>query len=299
MPLLPYTPELAAALAKAQAANVESDETRRWRKGDLSWKLLPHQRTSYGAFYAWNERRQTPEYAQHVERVGAQFDDVFVDYSARRVGKTSEKILILAEAAIRRPNSVLTYFTALHVDIGGVIMPLARELVMGQDCPTECRPVFRAKNAIHGMGLAFPNGSYLKLVGVDKNPDGLRGRFSDGIVGTETSFVKSNALDGQGLDYIVKSVLLPQLQRRPWAFLVLETSAPKDPEHPMLTIFKPDAEARGACIERTLDDNTSLSEAEYNKTIRQAGGRGDINCEREYFNIVERDPSQSSGLIPW
>ena len=299
---LPYTPELDAALDAIERqeqddCTPDAERLRRWRAGDLSFKLLPHQRASYDSFKEWNAWRQTPEYAQHVVDVGAQFDDVFVDYSGRRVGKTAEKILLLTEIALTRQDALLTYFTAFQTDIGSIIIPLANMLVMGRDCPVDCRPVLRPKHSVHGMCLQFrEQGSYIKLVGVDKHPDSLRGQFSDGVVGSETSFIRSHALDGQGLEYIVRSVLLPQFQHRPWAFLILETSAPKDVDHPMITLFKPDAELRDACVERTLDDNTSLSKDEYDKAIRQSGGRGHIDCEREYFNVVQRDPI--STLVP-
>jgi hypothetical protein len=292
-------PELDIALAEVRAARAldpANDNAERWRRGDLRWKLLPHQLLSYDAIKAWDAYRQTEAYSDMVESVGANFDDLYVDLSGRRVGKTSEKIIMLDEIAIKRPGAVLTYFTALQKDIGGIIVPLARELIMGLDCPPECKPEFMRSHMEHGMGLFYPNGSYIKLVGVDKNPDGLRGRWSDGIIGSETSFIATNAIDGQGLEYLVMSVLLPQFVHRPWAFLVLESSAPKDPEHSMLTVFVPDARLRGACLERTLDDNTSLSEREYKKIIRQAGGRGNPNCEREYFNVVSRDPS--SYVVP-
>lgn len=296
--LLKAPPELDLELAEVETLvsdDPANDNAERWRRGDLAFKLLPHQHKAYDAFHEWDQHRRTAEYAAHVERVAARYDDVFMYYGSRRVGKTSTTILLLDEKAIALPltgvveYATLMYFTAFQKDITDIIVPLQDELA--RDCPREIKPEFHRSRMAQGMGLYFPNGSYIKLVGVDKHPDGLRGRFNDTMAGSEVAFMKMT-LDGRGLSYIIKSVLLPQLVRRPWASLILETSAPEDPEHCVVTEFRPDCEARSALCVQTLDDNTSIDEREYAKIIRQSGGRGDPNCEREYFNVVSRDPSQ-------
>lgn len=291
--LLSAGPELDQLLAELALQEHEPDERRdAWLSGSRRFLMQPHQLGLYDAFHEWNAYRQTDAYADWVEQIGAQYDDAFMNYAGRRVGKTSETILMLDEhahmlvlAGLVR-CAVLTYFTAFEKDIGEIIVPLYEQLT--EDCPRELRAEYAGKRGAIGKALYYPNGSYIKLVGVDKNPDGLRGRFSDGMAGSEVAFMKTSLL-GRGLNYVVKSVLLPQFQRRPWAFLILETSAPEDPEHDVLTTFRPDCEARGAFHERTLDDNTSISEREYKKAIREAGGRGDPDCEREFFNVTSRD----------
>lgn len=288
-------PELDALLADVQRGEIEGDNHERealWRSGSRRWLMQPHQLRVYDAFKEWNAYRQTPEYADFVERVGAKYDDVFMNLAGRRVGKTSETILTLDEHANLIVMSalvriaVLTYFTAYQKDIGEIIVPLYEQLT--EDCPREIRAEYRGRRGPIPMGLFYPNGSYIKLVGVDKNPNGLRGRFSDGMAGSEAAFMKTDSL-GRGLRYAVKSILLPQFQRRPWAFLILETSQAEDPEHDTVIEFRPDCEARGAFVERTLDDNTSLDPREKAKAIRQSGGRGDPDCEREFFNKLHRD----------
>jgi hypothetical protein len=291
-------PELDAELEYVRRQQAEAppanDNAARWRRGDLRHKHQAHMLPFVDAFDEWDVRRRTEAYRQlceQLEDAGEHpIDDVWMDYFSRRVGKTGRWIVGLTALAIVRPGSSFTYFTAKYADIGEIIVPLARMIVMADDCPKECRPEFQKSRGEHRMGLYFPNGSHIKLVGVDNDPDSLRGRFSDGMVGSEVSFIR--AIDGMGLEDTIRSVLMPQFQGRPHAFLALETSAPRDPDHPVLQLFKPDCERRGAVCEGTIDCNTTLSERDKRKYLREAGGRGHPTCEREYFNVVSRDASQ-------
>lgn len=252
-----------------------------WRKGDLLWKLDPHQREVYDAFEEWNQRRLTPEYEEAVIVSGATLDDVWVEEIGRRFGKTAKWIILLAQIAIRRPGATLMYGTAYNKDIGEIIVPLARQLL--DDGPDDVRPVYRTARQESNQGLFFPNGSSIKLVGLDEHPDAARGRFSDGIVLSEAGFMR-------GLEDLVRAVLIPQFQRRPWAFLALESSTPKQANHDFNRIFVADAKLRNAYIKRTIDDNKAITEREKERHIRQAGGRGHAVADREYFCKQTRDP---------
>jgi len=258
-----------------------------WRRGELSWKLDPHQLAVDQLFDAWNERRRTPEYIEHCQKLERALDDVWVEEIARRWGKTSKWIIKLTSIAIKRPGAVLTYATAFQKDIGDIIVPLANQLLA--DGPDDLRPKYqRSKNEGH-EGLYFDNKSVIKLVGIDQHPDALRGRFSDGVVISEAGFVRK-------LENTVRAVLLPQFQRRPWAFLALESSTPEEFDHDFTRVFVPDAEARKAYIKRTIDDNTAIDPAEKARAIRQAGGIGHPTCDREYYCKQTRDPERM--LVP-
>jgi hypothetical protein len=268
----------------AVAASSESLAHALWRKGNLRWKLDPHQVETDEIFEEWNRRRQTPEYAAAVVAAGATLDDVFVDEEGRRVGKTAKWILRLTSVAIRRPGAVLTYGTAYQKDIGEIFVPLSE--LLSADAPKDCKPVYRGSFREQAEGLYFPNGSMIKLVGVDMHPNALRGRFSDGAALSEAGFMR-------GLENLVRAVMLPQFQRRPWAFLALESSTPDQLEHDFVRVMRPDAVARRAYVMRTLDANTAMSAADKEKYIRQAGGRGHPICEREYFCELKQDPSRA------
>lgn len=255
-----------------------------WRIGELSWKLDPHQLDVYGQFVEWNERRRTAEYADENERLGAEFDDVFVHEAGRRVGKTHGWLTVLIEVAQRTPGLRLTYATAFQKDIAEIIVPLHNIIVA--DAPEDLRSEYKGSYKEQHEGLFFPNGSAIKLVGVDMHPQALRGRFSDGIALSEAGFIKN-------LARLLRSVILPQFQRRPWAFCILESSTPEVPGHDFESVFVPDAKLRGAYRMQTIDDNLQISEREKAKAIRQAGGRGHPTCEREYYCVQTRDPERS------
>lgn len=256
-----------------------------WRRGDLTWKLDPHQLEVYEAFKAWDEARYTDGYIALCRALPGAMDSVWFEKIARRFGKTAMRILHRLMQALTWKGAVLTYGTAYQKDIGDIIVPLCN--MLSEDAPDECRPRYKGSyGAYSSPVLHIPiTDSVIKLVGVDKNPDGLRGRFSDGIT-------LSEARDIRNLEGIVRGILLPQFQRRPHANLVLETSAPRDLDHDLITTFEPDCRARGAYIERTIDDNHAISDAEKERYIREAGGRGHPECEREYYNVVTRDPER-------
>jgi hypothetical protein len=254
-----------------------------WRDFDLlSWKLDPHQLETDALFDEWNERRQTVEYEEQVVAAGAELDDVWVEEVGRRFGKTAKWIVKLTVIALLRPGAVLLYGTAYQKDIAEIIVPLA-EILLG-DGPEDMRPTYHASKKGQNEGLYFPNGSVIKLAGLDEHPNAFRGRFSDGIVLSEAGFMK-------GLKHLLQSVLLPQFQRRPWAFLVLESSTSEKLDHDFLQFCVPDAKLRKAYLMRTLDDNTVISERAKAKAIRQAGGRGSPTCEREYYCVQVREPT--------
>lgn len=253
-----------------------------WRDHDLlSWKLDAHQLETDALFDAWNERRTTVEYEEEVVAAGAELDDVWVEEIGRRFGKTAKWIIKLVVIALNRPGAVLLYGTAYQKDISEIIVPLADILL--SDGPEDMRPVYQGSKKGQHEGLYFPNGSLIKLAGLDEHPNAFRGRFSDGIVLSEAGFMRR-------LKHLLQSVLLPQFQRRPWAFCVLESSTSEQLDHDFLQYCVPDAKLRGAYVMRTLDDNSVISERAKAKAIRQAGGRGSATCEREYYCVQTRDP---------
>jgi hypothetical protein len=251
-----------------------------WRAGKLDWKLGRHtdQLSVYEQYRAWEAKTPATDDAGELARV-------FVLDIARRWGKTTLCLVWKLEDCIRQPGSTHTYGCAYAKDIADIVVPLMEELIA--DAPADVRPVFRRSQEGESVGYYFPDagparGARLKLVGIDRNPHGLRGRRSDGCVLSEAGYVRH-------LERVVRDVLYPQMQGRQGARIVLESSAPSDPVTDFDRIFVPDARARGAYVERTIDDNPLLSEAERQEFIRAAGGRGAPTCEREYYGVRVRE----------
>lgn len=256
-----------------------------WYNGNLSWILRHDQHQlvdGYRRYRAWAEDPPTIE--------GANYDDVYVVDWGRRTGKTTWRLVVRFEDAIRlarelRRPAVLRYASAFQKNVQEIVDDVAGFVL--ETCPKDLRPEYKTANKAHGAGFYFPEaagGSYIRLVGLDKDPHGLRGRASDGDDLSEAAFIRH-------LTHAVKSVLLPQYQGRPWARLCLESTAPEEVDTDYDRVFVEDAKLRGAYTFATIDDNPRLTDAEKAKFIREAGGRGDPVCEREYFGVRGR-PSE-------
>ena len=246
-----------------------------WQQGELSWLLHEHQRKAYKQYRAWE--------TLDPETQPGQFARIFGLECGKRYGKTTLRFLVRVEDCIRNPGKNYRYTSAFQKNIEEIVGDVAHYVL--ETCPDRLRPTYKLGSQGRAAGFYFPNGSVLRLVGLDKNPDGLRGRASDGDDISEAAFVDH-------LMYAVKNVLYHQYQGRPWARMCMESSAPLDPDHDFDMEFLPDCKLRGAYFSATIEDNPRLSRGEKDEFIRAAGGRGDIDCEREYFNVRSRDPKR-------
>lgn len=257
-----------------------------WRRGDLSWKLDEHQRRVYDQYREWEaiitDRRNAALYPALFRGMHR----VFVMDIARRWGKTFLVALIRIEDCIRRDKQTITYATAFQKDIGEIIQPMIEDICA--DAPPDVCPKFQAKFKLQTQAYRFPNGSLLKLVGIDKNPRGLRGRASDGFNVTEAGHVPK-------LASTLGNVVYPQFQRRDHATLILESNAPEVIDHDFDRVFIPAARARNdngvsALVEKTIDDNEAISDAEKKEFLEAAAEFDPYGMRREYYGERVRDP---------
>jgi hypothetical protein len=261
-----------------------------YQAGHLRWKFQDHQLPFYDAFHAWNEARQTREHLDWCASVGAQYDNMWLNRWSRRVGKTSDSLLLGHEGAIRYANRTgegALGMVAIPVQkkIGGVLVPLTR--VLFKDAPPGYFPEYRSSGGGLHEHLYIPAiESRIVLVGIDNHPRALAGTWLDFFIGTEFGFTEP------GMAEQYTSIIQPQFQRRPWAWSLIESSEPEIPDHEFNTVFKPDAQMRSAFWSMVITDNTSLTEEEIEDEIRRTGGRSHPTCKRELFNIQEIDPEQ-------
>lgn len=256
-----------------------------WKAGRLRYKLHAGQREGYDMYREWE--RDTLAARKRGEKLTGLYPRIFIFDCARRFGKDFLGLLLRIEDALQRPGSILTYATAFGKDITDIVIPLVEKIT--EDAPVALRPVYKASSQDSPAGYYFKNKSIIKLVGIDKNPEGLRGRGSDGVTISEAGFVDH-------LQHSIVSVLVPQLQGRLHATIVFNSTPPVIPGHAYDDLFCPDAIDRNAYIRRTIEDNPLLSESEREEFIAAAGGRGNEVCEREYF--VQRIRSETRVIIP-
>jgi hypothetical protein len=250
------------------------------RMGDLAWMLDDHQETRIYDHYRDFECRMH-------DYEGDGFYNCWMLDAGRQVGKTFTTSLIRVEDCIRWPNSRYMMACAEEVSLSEFIIPNIDTII--DYLPEDIRPNFIRHH--RGMKAAywFPNGSVLKLVGIDKNPKGLRGPKCDGASIHEAAFPTK-------LAKVVVGVIQPQFQRGRDPTLILESSAPEDADHDFDTVFKPSCERRKAYVFMTIDDNTALSQRKKDAILSAAREIDAEDAEREYYG--KRVRNKMSTVFP-
>ena len=230
-----------------------------WERADLSWKLRPEQQLLKA----------------ELESIAVQ---LAVFEISRRWGKTYTLVVYCIEQAMRERQKI-RYGCAFLSDLEEFILP-AFELIL-EDCPPELRPVYIRSRKVY----LFPNGSEVKLVGLDKNPNGLRGNGVAKIVIDEAGYVSY-------LRFLYTSVIIPATAKQPDIKLVFLSTPPPDDDHYFHALAD---KARGQpngyykCL--TIDDISDLDPRERERLLREVGGEHSPEAQREFFCKAVRDPN--------
>jgi hypothetical protein len=236
-----------------------------WRQGMLFYKLDANQRAMYQAY------RTSPH-------------KLFVYDVARRVGKSTLMSLIAVEDCLRRPKAMVKYGAPTQEMVREIIIPLISQLA--EDAPDELRPRWTpTENAF----VFDHNGSRMKLVGLETHADRLRGTALDSAFLDEAAFVEQ-------LEYVIQSILVPQMQGRSWSKILMGSTPPRSPSHAWSRIYVPQAKLEGAYIHRTIMHNPRLSDGEKQFFIKQAGGMEGVENRRE--NFAEHVVDEDAAIVP-
>jgi hypothetical protein len=258
-----------------------------WETGDLRVLMHDGQIRLHDHIQAWRAIDQL----EGVHETGS-IPLIYAIAGGKRFGKTS-LILWLAHCLgvwfyeTYKLPAVMRLTSAFQKNIDEIVGSVLPQCF--RTAPDSCSPVYHGKRGILPAGLYWPKdgptgGMRLALSGIDKNPDALRGQANDFDFISEAAFIEN-------LEYTVRNVLIHQYQGRPWARMIVETSAPEDVDTDWERIIMPDAKRRGAYSEVTIEDNNRLTRKQKDFYIGMAGGRGDPNCEREFFNVIAGDPT--------
>jgi hypothetical protein len=197
-------------------------------------------------------------------------NQLFVGECARQFGKSFVMVVEALELAFSQPKARVKYGTAFHTDLIEFIIP-AFDAVLA-DCPEEIRPKFK----VQGSKFIVPhNKSEIKLVGLDKNPNGLRGNVIDLIVLDESAFISN-------LDYLYKSVIIPATTHRPQCRIVFISTPPSTPAHPFLDYVEK-AEYEGSYCKLTIYDNPMVDPETIERLKKESGGENSTTWRREYM----------------
>lgn len=220
----------------------------KWKRGDLKYLLHEGQRKVQRCF---------------DESLG----QLFVANVSRQFGKSFWAVAKCVEHALRNPKSRIKYGTAFQTDLQEFILPTFDAVL--KDCPEHLKPVYK----VQGSKWVFANKSEIKLVGLDKSPNSLRGNVIDLIVIDEAAFVAN-------LDYIYRSIIMPATLHRPKCRIILISTPPATPAHPF-TDFIQMAESKEAYIKLTIYENPRITQDDIDRLAVALGGYTSTSFRRE------------------
>ena len=222
----------------------------KWFRGDLSYKFHSAQKIIDKAF---------------KETTG----QLFIGNCARQWGKTYWAVTTAIMCALKKPKSQIRYGAAFHTDLIEFVLPALDKIL--EDIPSELKGKFTKV----GSSYHFPNGSRIKFVGLDKNPNGLRGNTLDLIIIDECGFVGP-------LDYIYKSVIIPSTMHRPNAKVIMISTPPSTPAHPFVDYCQK-AQLEHAYAVFTIHQNPRINADTIARLARESGGVESTTWRREYM----------------
>jgi hypothetical protein len=240
-----------------------------WCRGLLTWKLHSGQ-----------------------EKVEAEYNKVngklFVANCARRFGKTYWACVKALEKAIRVENAQIWYVSGFLNNLRKFVIPTFEQILA--DCPLEIAPEWkRTVKELH-----FKNGSVIHLVGLDRNPDGIRGNYADLVVFEEAREISR-------LGYLYSSVVIPMTMYRDSARVVMISTPSDTPAHEFQE-FCEKARMNDAYVKLTLYENPLVTQEmieELKRELDDEAFQRECLCEfvvdanraiiREWQDIFETD----------
>ena len=204
-----------------------------WIHGNLTYLLRPEQRY----------------FKSQIKHAGV---DLVVGNISRRWGKSFSLVTYCIEECLKNPKEHIRYGCAFSTDLEEFILP-AFEIILN-DCPEYLRPYYHKSK----KRWVFRNGSVIKLIGLDRNPNGLRGNAITKIVIDEAGFVSH-------LKYIYNSVIIPATMKQSGIKLIFISTPPESPEHFFVELISmAKILDSGFYLELTIDDISDLEEDEKN-----------------------------------
>lgn len=236
----------------------------RWRRGRLNYKIHDGQYLI-------------------ESRVEASPNQLFVGEIARQFGKTFWLVKKALEKAFQKPKAKVKYGTAFQTDLLEFILP-AFDIVM-EDCPEDIRPVWKG----HRSKFILPhNDSEIKMIGLDRKPNGLRGNVIDLIILDEAGFMSR-------LNYLYKSVIIPATTHRPDCRIFVFSTPPETPDHEFLDYVQK-AELEGGYCKFTIYDNPLVDQPTIDRLMKESGGAESTTWRREY--LCEHITDQDRAVVP-
>lgn len=209
-------------------------------------------------------------------------DPTFVVECSRQLGKTYFACWLADKTARENPGCQVRLATAFYVDIEPIIIPNYKKVL--ESCPDEMQPRYKRGT------YTYDNDSQVILVGLDKNPNKLRGNRIRLIIIEEAGFV-----DSDKLQYVIESIVAGAQLRERDARTVLISTPPEEGQDHYFCELADVMALRGSYIKLTIDQSGLPREA-IEAFEKKLGGRNSIAFRRE--GLCERVVDATRNLIP-
>lgn len=173
--------------------------------------------------------------------------------------------------------------TEFQTDLEEFLLPNFEAVL--SSCPKSHLPKWKSS----GSKYVFPDGAEIKLVGLDRKPNGLRGTHkTDLIILEEAGFISK-------LESIYYSVIVPTTMHAPHCEILLPTTPPEQLDHFFWTLYDL-ANLENEVPVLTIDDNPLLRASDIKRIEDDMGGRHTVAFQREY--LCKRIPDATRQLTP-
>lgn len=234
---------------------------------------------------AWHRGKQekailSPAQKQIQLVYDAKKDPTYVVECSRQLGKTYWACFLADKVARANPNCQIRLATAFEVDIASIIVPNYKNVLA--TCPESLHPKYARGR------YTYPNGAQVLFVGLDKNPNKLRGNRILLIIIEEAGFV-----DSEKLQYVLDSVIAGAQLREKHARTVLVSTPPEEGQDHYFCTVADQCELAGSYIKITIDESGLPPEA-IEAFVKKLGGRHTVAFRRE--GMCERILDRSRAL---
>lgn len=211
-------------------------------------------------------------------------DTTYIPEVSRQVGKTYWALAKADEIARANPGTQLRVGTAFKADIETIVRSNFRNVL--STCPDRLRPQYKASVGTY----QYPNEAEIKLVGLDKNPDQMRGNRLRLVVIEEAGFVDSDVLR-----YVLDSVVSSAQLREADARTILPSTPPEEGQEHYWCELADACSLAGSYTKITIDEAGFPPEA-IAKLEKKLGGRDSVAFRREA--LCERIVDTTKTIIP-
>jgi len=171
---------------------------------------------------------------------------------SRQWGKTRWACTQNLADLIKHPGIINKYGSSMYEDLKKYIYPNMREII--NMAPREIQK--RVELQEGNKRLIVRHGSKVSIcdfVGLDRNPDGMRGNKVHRFTVEEAGYVKN-------LMYVWFDVIFPMFTHMPNAMCYMIGTPSDSPDHEFVSYFMPRAIKENAYLHETIDDNPLLDD---------------------------------------